>query len=237
MHSPVVPVLIDPSGLRARRLRAGGRIMGVLFLGWFCGLILAGLGLIPRSYLPLAGTLVPATAPDALAVAVHPRPGATADLLPARAALRPSAAAPVPAGSGAAATPVAATGQHPARPRPAAGAQRPRRAAKHVSSQPHGSPARSPAATVPPSGRPAIGHRPTGPHSGPSSARTPTTHRPTTSHRPATSHPSPAAHGKAGSPVRPGTGHQPATTAPSLSTPPKAKPAPGTTGRGGHGKP
>lgn len=56
-------VLADPTGRRARRLRVAGRIVGSLLLLWLCGLVLAGLGLLPVSDVPLAGTFRPADEP------------------------------------------------------------------------------------------------------------------------------------------------------------------------------
>jgi hypothetical protein len=56
-------VLADPSGRRARRLRVAGRVLGSLFLLWLCGLVLAGLGLLPVSDVPLAGSLRAADEP------------------------------------------------------------------------------------------------------------------------------------------------------------------------------
>src|SRR4051794_4045981 len=74
------PVLADPSGRRARRLRAAGRLVGVLFLLWLCGLVLAGIGLLPAGGLPLGTALRPAQAPPPLAGAPGPRRVAAADL-------------------------------------------------------------------------------------------------------------------------------------------------------------
>lgn len=90
-------VLADPSGRRARRLRAIGRIVGALFLLWFACLVLAGLGLLPASGIPFASSVGPGAAQPRKLPAV-PRPEATsrADLAPARAAAATAAAAVTP---------------------------------------------------------------------------------------------------------------------------------------------
>jgi hypothetical protein len=76
-------VLADPSGRRARRLRVAGRIVGSLLLLWLCGLVLAGLGLVPVSDVPLAGAFRAAEEPASLEQAPSPRPGSD-DLRTAR---------------------------------------------------------------------------------------------------------------------------------------------------------
>jgi hypothetical protein len=48
------PVLVDPTGRRARRLRLGGRMLAAVFSMWLCALVLAGLGAFPVE-LPLSG--------------------------------------------------------------------------------------------------------------------------------------------------------------------------------------
>ncbi len=59
------PVLHDPTGRRAQRIRAASRaVLGVLVL-WFFSLTLAGLGLLPAGMIPLGG-LVSAPAPKSL---------------------------------------------------------------------------------------------------------------------------------------------------------------------------
>jgi hypothetical protein len=41
------PILVDPTGRRARRLRLGGRLLAAVFSIWLCALVLAGLGGFP----------------------------------------------------------------------------------------------------------------------------------------------------------------------------------------------
>ncbi|MEA2375028.1 MAG: hypothetical protein QOD53_1491 [Thermoleophilaceae bacterium] len=83
---PLVPaaILADPTGRRARRLRLAGRIVASILLIWLCGLVLAGLGLLPVDDVPLGGALKPASEPAGLAVKPVPRPPTRSDLLPAR---------------------------------------------------------------------------------------------------------------------------------------------------------
>jgi hypothetical protein len=59
------PVLADPTGRRARRLRVGGRMLAVVFSMWLCALVLAGLGAFPVQ-LPFSGVqeLPKRSAPD-----------------------------------------------------------------------------------------------------------------------------------------------------------------------------
>src|SRR5204862_461859 len=49
---PAVSVLVDTTGRRARRLRIAGRVVAALLALWLCGLLLAGLGLLPLSDVP-----------------------------------------------------------------------------------------------------------------------------------------------------------------------------------------
>jgi hypothetical protein len=81
---PSPSVLVDPTGRRARRLRVAGRVLGSLFLLWLCGLLLAGLGLLPVSDVPFAGSIRAAQEPAQLTELPSPRPGSAADLRPAR---------------------------------------------------------------------------------------------------------------------------------------------------------
>jgi len=62
-------VLADPSGRRLRRLRVVGRALFVLFALWLCALVLAGLGVLPSSGIPFAGS---AATPSPPALAQHP---------------------------------------------------------------------------------------------------------------------------------------------------------------------
>jgi hypothetical protein len=81
---PSPAILVDPSGRRARHLRVAGRVLGSVFLLWLCGLLLAGLGLVPASDIPFAGTIRAAQEPAQLSQLPSPRPGSRADLRPAR---------------------------------------------------------------------------------------------------------------------------------------------------------
>ena len=114
-------VLADPSGRRARRLHAAGRVTGSLLLLWLCGLVLAGLGVVPVSDVPLAGSFRPADEPAQLSEIPAPRDAAANDLRPAQAlndafdriASRASGDQPARAGRGSA-TSARASGTAPA---------------------------------------------------------------------------------------------------------------------------
>src|SRR5947209_16273664 len=67
------PILADPSGRRARRLRVAGRVVALLFLAWLSGLVLAGVGLLPIANIPLGASLETAVRPARLDVA-HAKP-------------------------------------------------------------------------------------------------------------------------------------------------------------------
>lgn len=81
-HPTTPPVLHDPSGRRAARIRTGARAVLGLLLAWLAGLLLAGLGLLPANIIPF-GFLVSAPAPPALVAmsgadhAADGRPGDT----------------------------------------------------------------------------------------------------------------------------------------------------------------
>lgn len=77
-------VLADPTGHRARRLHVAGRILAAVLLVWLCGLVLAGLGLLPLDDVPLGNALRAAGEPARLAVKPVPRQPARSDLRPAR---------------------------------------------------------------------------------------------------------------------------------------------------------
>lgn len=64
------PVLLDPTGGRARVLAWAGRAVAVVFLIWLIGLVFAGLGLLPSGDVPLGHALVASSPP---ALKVHPR--------------------------------------------------------------------------------------------------------------------------------------------------------------------
>jgi hypothetical protein len=95
------PVLADPSGRRAIHLHRLGRVVGLLFLVWFLCLVLAGLGLLPASGVPLAGSVAPRTQPRQLAQLPRPAATSAADLRPARGLSRHGAPARSGASSGA----------------------------------------------------------------------------------------------------------------------------------------
>lgn len=81
-HPTAPPVLHDPTGRRAVRIRTGARAVLGLLLAWLAGLLLAGLGLLPAGIIPF-GFLVSAPAPPALVAmsgadhAADGRPGTT----------------------------------------------------------------------------------------------------------------------------------------------------------------
>src|SRR5438270_8356764 len=52
------PVLLDPSGTRARVLAWTGRGLAFVFLLWLIGLVFAGLGLLPSGDLPFGRAFV-----------------------------------------------------------------------------------------------------------------------------------------------------------------------------------
>ena len=104
-------VLADPSGRRAARLRRVGLAIAVLFLLWLFGLVLAGLGLLPVSDLPLGRVLNGAPQPPALHATPKPDAPSPADLVPARPATR----APHRASGVATATPAVPQRRTPAR--------------------------------------------------------------------------------------------------------------------------
>jgi hypothetical protein len=94
--APALGALADPSGGRARRVRALGRGVATLLLLWMVGLILAGLGLLPRSAPLLGGSVGGSDAPPGLARLPVATPPTASDLLPARPAASSTAA---PAGT------------------------------------------------------------------------------------------------------------------------------------------
>src|SRR5579884_4275874 len=82
------PVLADPSGRRARVLARVGRGISLVMLMWVIGLVLAGVGVLPASDLPLGPTVAGASGPQALRVLPRGAPPARSDLLPALASAR-----------------------------------------------------------------------------------------------------------------------------------------------------
>ena len=90
-------------------MRRAGRVVFVVFLAWLLAIVLAGLGLIPGSGIPLTHALRPSTAPPPLATPPRPRQPPVADLRPALTAAQadailgpvvaPASAAPGKSGS------------------------------------------------------------------------------------------------------------------------------------------
>lgn len=76
-------VLEDPTGRRARWMRRAGRVVFVVFMAWLLAIVLAGLGLIPGSGIPLTHALRPSTGPPPLATPPRTRQPPVADLRPA----------------------------------------------------------------------------------------------------------------------------------------------------------
>ena len=97
---PPGAVLADPSGRRARLLGRGGRVVGLVFIAWFCCLVLAGLGLLPAGGIPLGSSVTP-TQPKRLARIPAPRQPSRADLRPATPLRSATPAAQATRGSGA----------------------------------------------------------------------------------------------------------------------------------------
>src|SRR5438128_574118 len=77
------PVLADPSGRRARTLGRVGRGIFLVMLMWVIGLMLAGMGVLPASDLPLGPAVADETAPVALRALPGGAPPTRSDLLPA----------------------------------------------------------------------------------------------------------------------------------------------------------
>ena len=141
--APVVPepVLADPSGRRAVLLHRVGRVVGTLFLVWFVCLVLAGLGLLPASGVPLAGSVAPRTQPRGLARIPAPRPTPAADLKPAQAlSTRDGGSGATPGSPGSSSTSSGSNGSH----RPSNSAKR---RPKHLPAS--GTKPSAPATTVP----------------------------------------------------------------------------------------
>src|SRR5438270_10545251 len=77
------PVLLDPSGRRARVLAWSFRAMALLLLVWILALGLAGLGVIPAGDVPLSPGSV-GEAPSPVRALPRPMPPSRWDLMPAR---------------------------------------------------------------------------------------------------------------------------------------------------------
>lgn len=85
------PVLVDPSGVRARWLARSARAVALVLVLWLAGLGLAGLGILPGDDLPL-GHAVSAPAPPVLRATPVPAPPSRSDLKAATPAAPSSAA-------------------------------------------------------------------------------------------------------------------------------------------------
>jgi hypothetical protein len=83
------PVLVDLSGRRARVLTRAGRGIAIILLLWLTGLVLAGLGLLPASDLPLSRAVAGRVGPSVLRALPPGAPPVRADLVPARPAVPP----------------------------------------------------------------------------------------------------------------------------------------------------
>jgi hypothetical protein len=82
-HTGGVSVLADPSGRRHRLLTGIGRIVASALVVWLCGLVVAGLGLLPAPIVPFALFVGPQSSPPRLARLPASRPPTRADLRPA----------------------------------------------------------------------------------------------------------------------------------------------------------
>jgi hypothetical protein len=126
------PILVDPTGRRARRLRLGGRLLAAVFSIWLCALVLAGLGGFPVD-LPLPGGVRAGQAPPNVGSAPDPHSSHVTVSPP-----RVSAERRAQADSGLrhARTPVPSTNRSDASRRPVAGTPdaRTRQVAKHDAS-------------------------------------------------------------------------------------------------------
>src|SRR5712672_3466943 len=69
------PVLLDPSGGRARVLAWTGRAVALVFLLWLIGLVFAGLGLLPSGAVPLGRALVGDSPPPIKGPPLATQPG------------------------------------------------------------------------------------------------------------------------------------------------------------------
>jgi hypothetical protein len=90
-------VLHDLSGRRSRRLRLAGRLLFALLAAWLGALLLAGLGVLPTSGVPLGGLVTPSPVPPSLPTrpVVHgPTASERQPALPAGTSLTANAAHP-----------------------------------------------------------------------------------------------------------------------------------------------
>lgn len=87
-HTGGASVLVDPSGRRYRLLTGMGRIVAAALLVWLCGLVVAGLGLLPAPIVPFASFLGPRSSPPPLDRMPAPRLSSGTHLQPAARASR-----------------------------------------------------------------------------------------------------------------------------------------------------
>jgi len=86
------PILLDPTGGRARVLAWVGRGVALVFLIWLIGLVFAGLGLLPSGDLPLGRALVGQSPPALKASPRITQPSSARLSASARTAVAPSLA-------------------------------------------------------------------------------------------------------------------------------------------------
>ena len=81
---PIAPVLVDPTGRRARQLRLVGRMLASVLLLWLCGLVLGGVGLLPLPNVPLGQGLRVAQEPARVAPVSSDRGGPARQVMPTK---------------------------------------------------------------------------------------------------------------------------------------------------------
>ncbi len=88
-HADASPVLLDPSGARARKLGRAGRVVGSVLTAWLVALMFAGLGLIPANLIPFGAFVQNNLIPQGLISSDHrddqPKPEGTAPTMRASA--------------------------------------------------------------------------------------------------------------------------------------------------------
>lgn len=88
-HTGGASVLADPSGRRHRLLTGIGRIVASALVVWLCGLVVAGLGLLPAPIVPFVSFVGPQSSPSRLDRLPVSRPPSGTGLQPAALASRP----------------------------------------------------------------------------------------------------------------------------------------------------
>jgi len=99
-HTGRSSVLADPTGRRRRWLTLMGRIVTGTLILWICGLVGAGLGLLPAPIVPFVSVVGPQSSPPRLDRLPSPRPPSPALLRPAARARSTPRAAGRPIGDG-----------------------------------------------------------------------------------------------------------------------------------------